>query len=691
MKGGGKPYLPIPADVTDPVSFQANFNLVSITAHGSQDGTVFLVPENVFICFRGPSGATIERRRHQDAVLNQFRYLQPGETVKQYHERIYTGLRNRTLFSEFLAPVNDPFAPGSMSIYEPGDVIQNIGLQMHNMAYPYGLIGVWKAPLPHEYLEELNALNQSYDDAFTSSLPSDADLSRILEAEGTLAKDIPTVIKFIKEDKKKSLNEVFKEGELAFSQKPENAQHWLGLPESPSLYNVLQNMGRSFLGRDPLAIKKYTFIVIEACREAFELQQIKLLSGPEHISAMELRGPEAERVAALEEATKKFYTGSKNVIASSTLAIAKGLKPVRRRSLAVRNVPGVCYRSLFLLSKDSLRTLKPTNPALQRELELLLSGRLIASSTLDELTAPAQVGNIALEALNYTQRFYPGEIVKMVGSGGIGIVKGVIIIPGASGVAAVGGSNSIPTIQYQITLLNPENTSITNVQVSPVNITKPTAEERDEFEGIRLSLNNVSQKALSFERAPLAVASAPVPTATTIPIGIAYGKGFYIPASLAPYQSNIERQLGEVELKLGSLKSRNRLEYTTGPKVGNKVELLPELGYPLEETAKGYKQLRVKVLEKDGTTSFINPAFLKKSTGGARKTRKAKGRGQSRKFLRGKFCRCIKKVKKTVKARKVNKEKAAIGICVKSVLGTRKRTLYKFSCKKGKLETQNPF
>jgi hypothetical protein len=74
--------------------------------------------------------------------------------------------------------------------------------------------------------------------------------------------------------------------------------------------------------------------------------------------------------------------------------------------------------------------------------------------------------------------------------------------------------------------------------------------------------------------------------------------------------------------------------------------------------------------------------------------RESRGRGQSRKFLKGKFCRCIKMVKKTVKARgpgSAGKEKAAIGICVKSVLGTRKRTLYKFSCKKGKLETQDPF
>lgn len=47
------------------------------------------------------------------------------------------------------------------------------------------------------------------------------------------------------------------------------------------------------------------------------------------------------------------------------------------------------------------------------------------------------------------------------------------------------------------------------------------------------------------------------------------------------------------------------------------------------------------------------------------------------------FCRCIKKVKRTVKVRNGSKpEQAAIGICVKSVLGTRGKTLQKFSCTK---------
>lgn len=60
------------------------------------------------------------------------------------------------------------------------------------------------------------------------------------------------------------------------------------------------------------------------------------------------------------------------------------------------------------------------------------------------------------------------------------------------------------------------------------------------------------------------------------------------------------------------------------------------------------------------------------------------------------FCRCIKSVKKTLKLRKgqrgdAAREKAAIAICVKSVLQTKGRTLKKFSCRKGsKLITQKP-
>jgi hypothetical protein len=66
-------------------------------------------------------------------------------------------------------------------------------------------------------------------------------------------------------------------------------------------------------------------------------------------------------------------------------------------------------------------------------------------------------------------------------------------------------------------------------------------------------------------------------------------------------------------------------------------------------------------------------------------------------MLAQEFCRCIKKVRRTVKLRpgqpKISKTKqkegAAIAICVKSVLQTRGKTLKRFRCKKGaKLQTQ---
>jgi hypothetical protein len=58
--------------------------------------------------------------------------------------------------------------------------------------------------------------------------------------------------------------------------------------------------------------------------------------------------------------------------------------------------------------------------------------------------------------------------------------------------------------------------------------------------------------------------------------------------------------------------------------------------------------------------------------------------------LAQKFCRCVKAVRKTVKARPGStKEQAAIAICTKTILFPRGRTLKKFKCKtKNRLVTQ---
>jgi len=53
-----------------------------------------------------------------------------------------------------------------------------------------------------------------------------------------------------------------------------------------------------------------------------------------------------------------------------------------------------------------------------------------------------------------------------------------------------------------------------------------------------------------------------------------------------------------------------------------------------------------------------------------------------RELIDKRFCKCIKKVRKTIKPYKGTKEQAAIAICTKSVLQTKGKTLRKFTCKK---------
>ncbi len=61
--------------------------------------------------------------------------------------------------------------------------------------------------------------------------------------------------------------------------------------------------------------------------------------------------------------------------------------------------------------------------------------------------------------------------------------------------------------------------------------------------------------------------------------------------------------------------------------------------------------------------------------------------GRRRSAISTKFNRCVKSVRKTVKARRgSNKESAAIAICTTSVLHPRKRTIKKY--RKGRLVTQ---
>ena len=62
----------------------------------------------------------------------------------------------------------------------------------------------------------------------------------------------------------------------------------------------------------------------------------------------------------------------------------------------------------------------------------------------------------------------------------------------------------------------------------------------------------------------------------------------------------------------------------------------------------------------------------------------------SRRLTAKRFCRCVTSVRKTLRPRKGStKEQGAIGVCVKSMLHTRKKTIRNFKCgKRPVLKTQ---
>jgi ADP-ribose pyrophosphatase YjhB (NUDIX family) len=105
-----------------------------------------------------------------------------------------------------------------------------------------------------------------------------------------------------------------------------------------------------------------------------------------------------------------------------------------------------------------------------------------------------------------------------------------------------------------------------------------------------------------------------------------------------------------------------------------------------------YKDKKINFL----TLSYLNSKYQKRHTKMKRISRRNKIKLNAyktikvmrggRKSMKNDFCRCIKKVRKTVKVRPgqnktlKGRESAAIGICVKSVIQTRGRTLKKFKC-----------
>lgn len=192
QKGGITNEFPKPSaySIRTPKELQQQFRFYSLTSHGAQlpvrENTVFLVPENTWILFVARAGEFTPKIKAIDPILNDFRYLREknqkypfcvpdttprtaDETEDEWYQRAFTCMENGQLFKDILYDSSNPTNASRSSLYQPGDLVQNVKLLFHNEDPPWGPVGVWELPLkPSDHLKLLEDGRKRYVDAFNS-------------------------------------------------------------------------------------------------------------------------------------------------------------------------------------------------------------------------------------------------------------------------------------------------------------------------------------------------------------------------------------------------------------------------------------------------------------------------------------------------------------------------------------------
>ena len=278
MKGGATHYFPLPDHVTDGATLAGHVGFVSVSAHGMLTGNVFVVPDNTYIMFLGGAGHPIERRPNQIPALKKYRFMQPGETPEQWYERTYHDIHTGEFFKDKLYKPNMPYAHESVSIYEPGDIVQDLSLDLENRSYPFLLLGVWDCPIPAELATEFDRINNTMQLHQNAILQAREELEA-LSKQANERKDTMS---------RAEMTDIINRGTIEKSKMMAAEAEYLKLepagkalqdsfPIHPNNYAYsymrLDNMSESSLfeivrklDNTPLATKPIRFLVVEACR-----------------------------------------------------------------------------------------------------------------------------------------------------------------------------------------------------------------------------------------------------------------------------------------------------------------------------------------------------------------------------------------------------------------------------------------
>jgi hypothetical protein len=74
-------------------------------------------------------------------------------------------MKNQTLLQGILYEKEKAFLEDTgFSIYEPGDLVQNLSISFKNPNYPYMMLGIWRLPVPLEVKEYLDKANAGFEE-----------------------------------------------------------------------------------------------------------------------------------------------------------------------------------------------------------------------------------------------------------------------------------------------------------------------------------------------------------------------------------------------------------------------------------------------------------------------------------------------------------------------------------------------
>lgn len=475
--GGGRNTVPIPGtelpDITNAKDLSDKMAFYNILGHGTmseEKQRVFLVPEDTWILFITRAGIPADKRKtgRLREVLDDFYFLKDGETEAQWYQRVYAAMKDGSLFRDILY---DKKYTENFSIYEPGDLIQDLELQFINSSWPFMRLGIWKLPIDSDVKENLDRMNNVEE--IIKFNPAIRPILQKLEAYKTeypgYTKGINKILNFLI-----NFHKISYESQEAFLADPD-VHEALSNKIINSHYNEFQMTIAQFVSknraqqesffREPQnlltyspSVKEgqfnsdlYTMLNESRFQTPFPLDPIGFQRYSDQVSREKLLDTSKYRFIVVDACRSIESPNLPEAVYMPRLALTRSMSGIARREICVNNLMQMTKTKFAALVRD--KTVAPTS-AIQQ----LLAGNAV---TLSDFEASLVGEKGSLRTFLEAQQFKRNDIVY-------------VQPPGAKGYNAVVSNINVDAngklIYKVITENNTKNVPASNVFASESNV-----------------------------------------------------------------------------------------------------------------------------------------------------------------------------------------------------------------------------